>query len=122
MHWVKSRPLDNLKMISLVLYELLRREINLGIMDASGRTAVIVGRTARPIRSWRTDFNDNRGEFSSYLSGKCARPSLISQEDVETKAFKWARSNSCVRGSLNMTMAFFAHSLKTSIIPLVGIP
>ena len=32
-HWVQSRPLDDLKMISLVLYEFFRREINLGIKN-----------------------------------------------------------------------------------------
>ena len=76
---VKSQPLDDLKIIFLVLYELFRREMNFGIMDALGSTAEIVGRTAKTIRGWRTDFIDNRGKFSPYLRGKYARPLLINQ-------------------------------------------
>ena len=121
-HWVQSRPLDDLKMISLVLYELFRQEVGLGIMAASEKSAEIVARTARTIRTWRRDFIDNRGEFSPYMRGKYARPSLISQEDVRTKAAKWARSNACVRGMPNMTLASFAHNLNTNIIPKLNLP
>ena len=93
-----------------------------GIKDASSRTVEIVGRTARTIRDWKTDFVVKRGEFSPYLRGKYARPSLISQEDVRTKVSKWARGNACVRGSPNMTLASFAHNLNTNIIPKLNLP
>ena len=121
-NWVKSRPLNDLKMISLVLYELFRRDVNLGIMDASRSAAEIVGRSARTIWDWRTDFIEQGGEFSPYLRGKYARPSLISQEDVRSKASKWARSNACVRGIPNMTLASFAYNLNTNIIPKLNLP
>ena len=91
-------------------------------MDASSRTVEIVGRTARTIRDWKTDFVVKRGEFSPYLRGKYARPSLISQENVRTKVSKWARGNACVRGSPNMTLASFAHNLNTNIIPKLNLP
>ena len=120
--WVQSRCREDLKMISLVLFYYHMRHVNPSAMKSAAATAEIVDKSERTIRRWKDDFELHGREFSFYARGKYSRHSIISNEDCRAKASKWARDNSCVRGSPNMTVAHFAQYINNDLLPSLRLP
>ena len=58
----------------------------------------------KPVRYWRKDFYDNKGEFTESRQGKYFRDHVLYDEDIFFKmATDWVCENSYRKGKPNMT-------------------
>lgn len=55
-------------------------ELGINVKEAAEIAADVVGRTGRIVMESRQDYIKNDGQFSEYLRGKQARPSILDDE------------------------------------------
>ena len=120
--WMKDRPVEDLKMMSVLLTLFSKMNFNLGKVAAAELAGSVVGRTGRSVRGYVSDFARNGGRFSPYRRGRHYRLSITSHEDFRHKAAEWARKNTSVRGKPNMTAADFSQYINKELLPSIDLP
>ena len=88
--WMKDRPVEDLKMMSVLLTLISKMNFNLGKVAAAELAGSVVDRTGRSVRGYVSDFARNGGRFSPYRRGRHYRLSITSHEDFRHKAAEWA--------------------------------
>ena len=115
--WVRALACDDLKMLSLLLFELVRRGTSATVKNAAAAVSKVVHRDEKTIRVWRRDFWDNCGEFSEDARGRYDRTTIFYEEECRKKATAWARDHCCVKGQPNMTAVDFCHYTNADLLP-----
>ncbi|XP_062520189.1 uncharacterized protein LOC134195206 [Corticium candelabrum] len=120
--WMRELEADDLKMVSLLLFQFHRRETSANVKQSAEAVARVVSRDEKTIRRWRMDFVENAGEFSEDGRGRHSRISVTYDEECKRKAMKWAREHSCVRGQPNMTLSDFCHYVNSNLLLNSSLP
>lgn len=116
--WVLQLEHDDKVALGLFLSFQLSKHFDLGETKSAELAVVMVGRSDRTIREWRTHFYNNDGEIPDCKQGKYQRTGVLwSSEDLNKKARKFVRNNSNVKGRANLTVGSFSEWINNELLP-----
>ena len=120
--WVESLHQDSLQSVSILLWHLLVGELHYPIMTAAGLIGDLLGKGERTVWEWRSKFLENKGCFPESLQGKYQRQGVLWQsEELNTKARKYVRENTVVKGRPNLTAGSFCRWVNEDLLPNVSL-
>jgi hypothetical protein len=88
-------------------------------MHLNNYAAIVMGRSERSIRQWRSDFMEN-GDIPESKQGRYQREGVLwSNEELNKKACEYIRSNACVKGAPNLTSGSYFAWVNEHLLPNV---
>lgn len=116
--WVLQLERDDKVALGLFLSFQLSKHLNLGETRSAEFAGLMIGRSDRTVREWRSYFYNNDGEIPDCKQGKYQRSGVLwSSEDLNTKAIKYVRNNSSVKGRPNLTVGSFSEWINNALFP-----
>lgn len=116
--WVSS--LDRKDRISLGLFLCfqLSKQFQLRQTETAEIVGLMVGRSDRTVREWKSAFFENGGEIPEGKQGKYKRTGLLwTSEELNQKATKFIKENAHVEGQPNLTVRQFCQWVNDVLIP-----
>lgn len=115
--WELSLDRDDRISLGLFLVYNLQYTLNFTATKACEYAAIMMGRSERSIRQWRTDYFEN-GEILENKQGHYQRTGLLwSNEKLNKKASEYVRENANVKGAPNLTSASFCSWINDFLLP-----
>lgn len=115
--WELALDRDDRTSLGLFLTYNLQYTLNFTSTKACEYAAIMMGRSERTIRQWRSDFLDN-AEILENKQGRYQRSGLLwSSEELNKKASGYIRENACVRGTPNLTSGSFCSWVNECLLP-----
>ena len=76
--WISHLDRDNIVSLGLFLCFQLTKQLNLGDTKAVELAAMMIGRSVKAVRDWRSQFFENDGEIPESKQGKYRRSGILS--------------------------------------------
>ena len=115
--WVLSLDRDDKIALGLFLTYNLQHTLNFTATRSAEYAAIMMGKSERTIRQWRTDFLAN-GEIIQNKQGRYQRQGILwSSEELNTKASEYIRANANVKGQPNLTAGAFCFWVNEELLP-----
>lgn len=116
--WVLQLDRDDKVSLALFLCFQLTKHLKCGATEAAELAGVMVGRSDRTVRDWRSHFFDNDGSIPESAKGRYERSGIVWQnEALNKKAKKFIRNNSNVKGRPNLTVGGFCDWVNNDLLP-----
>ena len=115
-------PIDDRRMLAMLLTEGFRRRQKMGIVDAAREAGSIVGYSDRTVRDLRKQFWDNEGMLDERRQGKYEQMMVCKDEQLNKKAAEWVRENAFKKGEPNMTAQSYCLWLNEHLLPSSHLP
>ena len=120
--FVLSLPLDDRRMLAVLLMESFRKRQKMQVVDAARKAGSIVGYSDRTVRTLRKQFWDNNGMLEERKQGKHERMTVYGDEEMSRKAAEWVRANAFMKGQPNMTAQSFCVWVNEDLLPSSHLP
>ena len=92
--------------------------LGFGETQAAEMAGMMVGRSDKSVREWRTHFLNNNGQIPGNMQGKYQRSGVVWRcEILNRKASKYIRNNSNVKGRPNLTVGTFCEWINNDLLP-----
>ena len=115
--WELSLDRDDRISLGLFLAYNFQYTLNFTATKACEYAAIMMGRSERSIRKWRSDFLKN-GEILENKQGHYQRSGLLwSSEELNKKACEYVRENANVKGAPNLTSGSFCLWVNECLLP-----
>ena len=106
--WVAKLNRDDLVSLALFLCFQLTSHLNVGETKAAELVSIMINRSDKTIREWKSLFFQNEGEVAESTQGKYQRSGIVwSHEDLNKRATRYVRENVNVKGRPNLTVRLF---------------
>ena len=113
--WVQALHRDDKMSLSLLLHDILVRQLNFQITEASRVIGENIGVGERTFRGWKGTFLSNDNSFPDSMQGKHCRSGVLwNNEDLNRLAI---RENANSKGSPNMTAKTFCQWVNEDLLP-----
>ena len=109
-------------MIALILMDTFCERFGMTDVGVASEAGMVVGFNEKSIRTWRSDFYKNGGEFSESRKGKHSRPYVLDDEECKGKALSWLHEHAYAKGEPVMTSARFAQWVNSDLLPYSHLP
>ena len=117
-NWVLHLERDDRVSLGLFLSFQLVRQLNLGETQAAELAGLMIDKSDRTLREWRSQFFENGGEIPEGKQGKYQRSGVLwSNEDLNRKATRYIRENANVKGQPNLTVGKFCQWVNDDLLP-----
>ena len=120
--WVVSLPLQDRKMLAVMLMETLQKRTALKSTAAALEAAWITGFNEKTIRGYRKEFFENGGRFKDEARGKYQRACLFNEESLRLQAAMWVRENAVRKGAPNLVAREFCQWVNNELLPSSDLP
>lgn len=115
--WVSALDREDKMSLGLFLTYNLEYTLNFTATKSAEYAALMMGRSDRTIRQWRSDFMIN-GEILDNKQGTYQRKGLLwSSEELNKKASKFVRENVNIKGQPNLTSGSFCSWINECLLP-----
>ena len=115
--WVLSLDCDDKIALGLFLTYNLQHTLNFTATRSAEYAAIMMGKSERTIRQWRSDFLAN-GEILQNKQGRYQRQGILwSSEELNKKASEYIRADANVKGQPNLTAAAFCFWVNEELLP-----
>ena len=116
--WVTHLGRDDRVSLGLFLTFQLTKQLNLGETKAAELAGLMIGKSDRTVREWKTHFLENNGEIPEGKQGRYQRTSVMwGSEDLNKKAARFIRENANVKGKPNLTVGTFCQWVNDDLLP-----
>ena len=116
-NWALSLYRDDTVSLALFLTSHLTHLLNFTSTKAAELAAIMIGKSDRTIRQWRTDFGVHKAIPDS-MQGRYQRTGVLwSSESLNSKAKTYVRENANVKGCPNLTTHSFCHWVNDELLP-----
>ena len=115
--WVASLDRLNRMSLSLMLHNVLVKQLGLNNTEGDDLISSAMGVSTRTVWEWRSQFSANDGCFPDTLQGKYTRSLLWDDEDLNEQATRYIRANASVKGRPNLTAADFCEWVNDYLLP-----
>ena len=106
--WVTQLSRDDRYALGVFLQYHLRETVGKSETEAAELAGLMIGRSDRTVRDWKTQFYENNGNIPESKQGKYQRSGVLWQnEALNDKVCKYVRENAFVKGSANLTSMSF---------------
>ena len=120
--FILSFPIDNRRMLAVLLAESFRTRQGMGIVYAAREAGSIVGYSDKTVRKLRKQFYENKGVLRERTQGKYERVTIYRDEELNEAAAKWVRENAFTKGKPNMTAQSFCQWANEELLPSSQLP
>lgn len=109
---------DDRVSLGLFLCFQLSQQLEVGDTRASELAGLMIGKSDRTIREWRTHFLGHDGEIPENKQGMYQRSGVLwTSERLNLKAAKFIRENANKKGEPNLTVGKFCHWVNNDLLP-----
>lgn len=116
--WVLQLDRDDRVSLGLFLCFQLKKHMDLGDTRAAELAGLMIGKSDRAVREWRSEFFKNDGQIPESKQGKYQRSGVMwSSEHLNKKASQYIRENANVKGKPNLTIAMFCQWVNDDLLP-----
>ena len=116
--WVLHLDRDDKISLSLFICFHLEKIFQFTQTNAAEYASIMLGKSDRTIRQWRTDFTANNGEIPENKQGRYQRTGILwSSEELNKKATRFIQSNANVKGQPNLTSGDFCQWVNNDLLP-----
>ena len=116
--WVLQLDRDDALALGLFLSFQLSKHFNMGATKAAELAGLMIGRSDRTVREWRTYFFNHEGQIPDCKQGQYQRTGVLwCSEDLNKKAKKYVRNNCNVKGKPNLTVGSFCEWINNDLLP-----
>ena len=116
--WVLQLDRDDALALGLFLSFQLSKHFNMGATKAAELAGLMIGRSDRTVRVWRTYFFNHEGQIPDCKQGQYQRTGVLwCSEDLNKKAKKYVRNNCNVKGKPNLTVGSFCEWINNDLLP-----
>lgn len=115
--WLCSLDREDTVSLGIFLAFQLEHLLNFTATKAAEHAAIMIGKSERTVRSWRSDFMEH-GEIPENKQGRYQRRGILwSNEALNKKATIYVRANANVKGQPNLTASSFCSWVNEELLP-----
>ena len=116
--WDTHLGRDERVFLGLFLTFQLTKQLNLGETKAAELAGLMIGKSDRTVREWKTHFLENNGEIPESKQGRYQRTGVMwGSEDLNKKAVRFIRENANVKWKPNLTVGTFCQWVNDDLLP-----
>ena len=116
--WISHLDKDDRVSLGIFLCFQLTKQLDIGDTKAAELSGIMIGKSDRTVREWRTQFFVNNGEIPESKQGKYQRSGILwTSEDLNRKATRFIRENANVKGQPNLTICKFCEWVNDDLLP-----
>ena len=109
---------DDKVALGLFLSFQLSKYFKLGETKAAEYAGMMINKSDRTVREWRSFFYNNGGKVPESKQGKYQRTGVLwTSENLNKKAIKYVRLNNNVKGRPNLTIGSFCEWVNNDLLP-----
>ena len=116
--WVTHLRWDDRASLGLFLHFQHTTVLGKGETEAAELTGMMIGKSDKTIREWRTNFLQSGGEVPESKQGHYQRTGVLwRNENLNKKATRYIRDNASVKGKPNLTAGKFCQWVNNDLLP-----